>query len=80
MFHRFCTAALTTNREHHVLYQPLPCHNELFTGRQHYLETLWEYFVLRDSSLPRRSFLVYGMGGAGKTQICLKFVEDNSDL
>jgi GTPase SAR1 family protein len=23
----------------------------------------------------RKSFLLYGMGGVGKTQICLKFVE-----
>jgi len=52
----------------------------LFTGRQRYLERLRQYFDLRDSSRPRRAFLLYGIGGAGKTQICLKFVEDSSDL
>jgi nucleoside-triphosphatase THEP1 len=27
----------------------------------------------------RKLFLLYGMGGIGKTQICLKFVEKISD-
>jgi hypothetical protein len=30
--------------------------------------------------LTRKCFLLYGMGGAGKTQICLKFTEESSDL
>jgi hypothetical protein len=25
-------------------------------------------------------FLLHGLGGIGKTQICLKFIEENSDL
>jgi len=25
-------------------------------------------------------FLLHGVGGIGKTQICLKFIEENSDL
>jgi hypothetical protein len=74
------TASAVTDTEQHVSYQPMPCHNELFTGREHYLDILRQYFVPRDKSRPRRSFLVYGMGGAGKTQISLKFVEDNADL
>jgi hypothetical protein len=70
--------AFSTNTEH-VSYQPMPCHNELFTGREVCLEKLRRYFVPRDKSRPRRSFLIYGMGGAGKTQIALKFVEENSE-
>ena len=27
----------------------------------------------------RKSFLLYGMGGIGKTQICLKFVEEMAE-
>jgi hypothetical protein len=67
IYYQCYIAALTTNREQQVSYQPMPCHNKLFTGRQRYLETLRQYFGLRGDSHPRRSFLIYGMGGAGKT-------------
>jgi len=76
----FLTAASTIDGGQYGSYQHMPCHNALFTGRQRYLERLRQYFDLRDSSRPRRAFLLYGMGGAGKTQICMKFVEDSSDL
>ena len=32
-----------------------------------------------DSAQKRTFFLLYGMGGIGKTQICLKFIEEMSD-
>ena len=53
----------------------------LFTGRDTYLEKLREHFTPRTSlnDLARRSFLLYGMGGIGKTQICLKFIENAED-
>ncbi|KAF8348016.1 hypothetical protein F5887DRAFT_1259533 [Amanita rubescens] len=60
----------------------LPKHSStLFTGRDTYLGKLREHFGLRASpnDLARRSFLLYGMGGIGKTQICLKFMEDSED-
>ncbi|KAM6499539.1 P-loop containing nucleoside triphosphate hydrolase protein, partial [Amanita muscaria] len=49
-----------------------------FTGRNEYLQRLKEYF----SPLPnseRKSFLLHGMGGIGKTQICLKFIEETTN-
>ena len=64
------------DRKPNVPYQPLPCHNELFTGREEYLEKLRRYFTPRNASWPRRCFLLWGMGGIGKTQISLKFVEE----
>ncbi|SLM34571.1 Tetratricopeptide-like helical domain [Lasallia pustulata] len=45
-----------------------------FTGRKKYLDRLDSFFFTKTS--PRqanRIFLLHGMGGAGKTQICLKF-------
>ncbi|KAA6407334.1 MAG: hypothetical protein FRX48_08882 [Lasallia pustulata] len=51
-----------------------------FTGRKMYLDRLDSFFFTKTS--PRqanRIFLLHGMGGAGKTQICLKFVEDHQD-
>jgi Cdc6-like AAA superfamily ATPase len=51
----------------------------LFTGRDDYLQKLRDYFGsgIRDK---RKSLLLHGLGGIGKTQICLKFVEENADL
>jgi len=58
----------------------VPRCSERFTGRREYLDKLQQYFCRRDVSYPRRCFLLYGMGGAGKTQICLKFAEENADM
>ena len=51
----------------------------LFTGRDQYLQKLRDYF---SSTLggERKSFLLHGLGGIGKSQICLKFIEENPDL
>jgi hypothetical protein len=52
-----------------------------FTGRAHILDKLKEHFSRGDSDElgTRKHFLLYGIGGIGKTQICLKFIEDMSD-
>ena len=59
--------------------QPLKHSSIFFTGRDAYLQRLREYF---SSSIggQRKSFLLYGLGGIGKTQICLRFIEENVDL
>jgi hypothetical protein len=51
----------------------------LFTGCDEYLHKLKDYF---GSSIgdERKSFLLHGLGGIGKSQICLKFIEQNADL
>ena len=54
----------------------MPVASQIFTGRENYLQRLNQYFCPRDKSRPRRHFLLYGMGGSGKTQIALKFVEE----
>ena len=59
---------------------PLMKHASIqFTGRDKYLQELKDYF---SSSVgeKRNSFLLYGLGGMGKTQICLKFIEENPSL
>ena len=52
-----------------------------FTGRTDVLAKLKEHFTVRNTDKLRRRkfFLLYGMGGIGKTQICLRFIEDMSD-
>jgi Holliday junction resolvasome RuvABC ATP-dependent DNA helicase subunit len=56
-----------------------PNSSSLFTGRKHVLDRLGKIFVGRTDNRPRRSCLLWGMGGIGKTQICLKFTEEMSD-
>ena len=57
-----------------------PNSSALFTGREDILEKLKHHFAPQDQgNTQRTSFLLYGMGGIGKTQICLKFVEEMAD-
>jgi tetratricopeptide (TPR) repeat protein len=54
--------------------------SRFFTGRQDILERLDACFAVRDTGgKPRREFLLYGMGGVGKTQIALKAADDLED-
>ena len=52
-----------------------------FTGRTDVVAKLKRHFFsnTNDAVKKRKFFLLYGMGGIGKTQICLKFLEDMSD-
>ncbi len=55
-------------------YQPVS--SSLFTGREDFLNALEEFFTHQGPGEHlRREYLLYGMGGAGKTQIALKFTE-----
>ena len=64
------------NKERGVVYGLMPPSSCLFTGREDDLGKLRQYFGQRDHPSPRRQFLLYGIGGGGKTQIALKFVEE----
>jgi Cdc6-like AAA superfamily ATPase len=46
---------------------------EAFTGREDILAQMRDCFF--NGSRKRNVFVLYGLGGAGKTQIALKFVE-----
>ena len=52
-----------------------------FTGRTEITAKLKEHFSVNSNNgvQKRKYFLLYGMGGIGKTQICLKFIEEMSD-
>ena len=50
-----------------------------FTGRINIIAKLKEHFTSPGDGLrTRKYFLLHGMGGIGKTQICLRFVEEMS--
>ena len=57
-----------------------PNSSSLFIGRKDVLEKLRKiFFICADSKLMlRRSCLLWGTGGIGKTQICLRFMEEMS--
>jgi Holliday junction resolvasome RuvABC ATP-dependent DNA helicase subunit len=57
-----------------------PNSSSIFTGREDVLDELGKIFALQVTSRPmsRHSCLLWGMGGIGKTQICLKFIEEMS--
>ena len=58
---------------------PMRLSSIMFTGRSAYLQRLNNHFV-SNATEKRKSFLLHGMGGIGKTQICLKFTEDHENL
>jgi len=54
----------------------------MFTGRKDILERLAQYLDLSISSVSlkkQRIFVLYGLGGTGKTQIMAKFVNEFGD-
>ncbi|KAF8346214.1 hypothetical protein F5887DRAFT_883986, partial [Amanita rubescens] len=58
---------------------PLKHSSTFFVGRDEYLQRMKDYFSSHGEG-QRKSFLLYGLGGIGKTQICLRFLEQNFGL
>ena len=68
-------AALTT-------LTPIPPPSNIFTGREDVLVRMEHYFSPSTTSAQCKQqhiYVLYGMGGAGKTQIALKFLQQNTD-
>ncbi|KAF8345651.1 hypothetical protein F5887DRAFT_1190591 [Amanita rubescens] len=58
---------------------PVKHSSTFFTGQDKYLQKLKDHFISQVQG-QRNFFLLHGLGGIGKTQICLKFIEENPDL
>ena len=53
---------------------------DFFTGREDYLTSMENSFEIPKTSVEmgvQRRFVLYGIGGIGKTQVALKFVDKN---
>ena len=59
----------------------MPNPSTRFTGRTEAIVKLKAHFFTNSDDIvqKRKVFLLYGMGGIGKTQICLKFVDEMYD-
>ena len=59
----------------------IPNPSTRFTGRADIIAKLKDHFAVgvNNGVQKRKYFLLHGMGGIGKTQICLKFIEEMSD-
>ena len=60
----------------------LPLPTDYFTGRDEYLRTIEASFDFSKTSVElrrQRRFVLYGIGGMGKTQLALKFLDEHSD-
>ena len=58
----------------------MPNPSNRFTGQTEAITKLKRHFSnTSDSTQKRKFFLLHGMGGVGKTQICLKFIEEMFD-
>jgi hypothetical protein len=53
-----------------------PPPSRIFHGRQFILDGMHQFFAQHTGK--QHIYVLYGLGGAGKTQIALKFVEESS--
>jgi hypothetical protein len=56
--------------------------NTFFTGQRKILEKLKQQLLPSCNQYPgvrQKRFIIHGIGGAGKSEICLKFLEENRD-
>ena len=61
------------------VYKAMPPSSPKFVGYEDYLQMLHDHFILKPTNKLRRAFVLCGVGGVGKTQICLKFAESISN-
>jgi len=48
-----------------------------FIGRKDILDRMCSYFDLETQSTCQRIFVLHGLGGAGKSQLAFKFIEES---
>ncbi|KAF8594058.1 FabD/lysophospholipase-like protein [Ceratobasidium sp. AG-I] len=71
-------ASITSPTPKHSRIGRCPPPSRVFTGREDILEQMQSYFF-DTSPMERRLFVLCGLGGAGKTQLALKFIQIHQD-
>ncbi|KKZ64978.1 hypothetical protein EMCG_09123 [[Emmonsia] crescens] len=74
LLHIECQAVKDNRNQHYVV--PFAA-SESYTGREQLARGLQERMLAPNDQQKR--FVLYGLGGSGKTQFCLKFAWDNRD-
>lgn len=72
------TNSQSKSRRHRHFYPPQQRTNN-FIGRDETFETLRKAFYAPGQRAQQERFVVYGMGGSGKTEFCSKFARDNQE-
>ena len=70
----------STAKPSQSIFPPPP--TEMFTGRDHYFQVMRSSFQFSKTSVEmskQRKFVLYGTGGMGKTQVALRFVDENHE-
>ena len=70
----------TSSRSFQTIVPPPP--TETFTGRYEYLRAIEASFQFPKTSVElgrQRRYVLYGTGGMGKTQVALKFLDENRE-
>ena len=74
-----CGASASSNNKHYCVPQNL---SAIFTGRDDIIQKIYNGFLSSDSeekNLEQKRFVLYGLGGSGKTQACIKFAQDHRE-
>lgn len=69
--------ALRTARERVLVTPPPP--SRIFIGRVYARDHMFSAFFSKDEPIPtpvQKCYVLHGLGGAGKTQLALKFIND----
>ena len=75
----FLTTGGMPDLKRKLVTKACPSPTSLFTGRKDILEQLHKCFPISPTSVEsakQRRFVLYGLGGGGKTQVALKFIKE----
>ena len=80
--HRYPTTShqsIATSSHPKYIYVPPRPLSQQFTGQEVYLNKLRTHFGPTTGQPSQRRFLLHGKGGVGKTQLALKYAEENAN-
>ena len=64
-------SALSYNKHYYIPHTL----SAIFTGRDDIVQKIYEGFF-SSNTIEQKRFVLYGLGGSGKTQICIRFAQE----